>query len=53
MLIEQIIEFQLRGMGPLAVRTYTPRPYMSSRTGYFRDKTKFSKEIFEWIIIHS
>ena len=37
MLIEQIIEFQLKEPGP-PVRTYT------SITGYFHDKTKISKE---------
>ena len=37
MLIEQIIELQLRGPGPPG-RTYTPI------TGYFLDKTKISKE---------
>ena len=37
MLIEQIIELQLRGPGPPG-RTYTPI------TGYFHDKTKISKE---------
>ena len=43
MLIEQIIEFELRGPGPPG-RTYTPI------TGYFHDKTKNSKKKFEWII---
>ena len=37
MLIEQIIEFQLRGPGPPG-RTCTPS------TGYFHDKTKISQE---------
>ena len=37
MLIEQIIEFNLRGLGPLN-RTCTPT------TGYFHVKTKISKE---------
>ena len=37
MLIEQIIEFKLRGLGPLN-RTYIPT------TGYFHVKTKISKE---------
>ena len=37
MLIEQIIEFKLRGLGPLS-RTCTPT------TGYFHVKTKISKE---------
>ena len=37
MLIEQIIEFELRGLGPLN-RTCTPT------TGYFHVKTKISKE---------
>ena len=38
MLIEQIIEFALRGPGPLS-RTCRP----SSKPGYFHDKTKISK----------
>ena len=37
MLIEQIIEFKLRGLGPLN-RTCT------STSGYFHVKTKISKE---------
>ena len=37
MLIEKIIEFELRGPGPPG-RTYT------SISGYFHDKTKISKE---------
>ena len=37
MLIEQIIEFELKGPGPHG-RTCTPT------TGYFHDKTKTSKE---------
>ena len=37
MLIEQIIEFKLRGLGPLN-RAYTPT------TGYFHVKTKIFKE---------
>ena len=45
MLIEQIIEFKLRGLGPLN-RTCTPT------TGYFHVKTKISKKIFEWIIYY-
>ena len=43
MLIEQIIEHQLREPGP-PDRTCTPI------AGYFHDKTKIS--IFEWIIIY-
>ena len=42
MLIEQIIEFKLRGLGPLD-RTCSPA------TGYFYVKTKI-KKIFDWII---
>ena len=39
MLIEQIIEFELRGLSPLAVPcTYTPT------AGYFHDKTKICKK---------
>ena len=37
MLMDQIINFELRGLGPL-VRTCTPT------TGYFHVKTKISKE---------
>ena len=44
MLIEQIIEFKLRGLGPLD-RTCSPT------TGYFHVKTKIRK-IFEWMIIY-
>ena len=45
MLIERIIELQLRGPGPPG-RTRTPI------TGYFHDKTKSLRKIFEWIIIY-
>ena len=44
MLNEQIIEFKLRGMGPLD-RTCTPT------TGYLYVKPKIMK-IFEWIIYY-
>ena len=44
MLIEQIIEFELKSLGPLD-RTCSPT------IGYFHVKTKIRK-IFEWIIIH-
>ena len=43
MLIEQIIEFEWRGVGPLD-RTCT------LTTGYFTSKQKSLKKIFEWII---
>ena len=45
MLIEQTIEFELRGPGASG-RTFIPI------TGYFHDKTKVSKKVFEWIIIY-
>ena len=45
MLIEQIIELEWRGLGPLDC-TCTPT------TGYFHAKTKISKENFKWIIIY-
>ena len=45
MLIEQIIEFQLRGPGP-PDRTFTPI------TGELHDKQKSPRKIFEWIIIY-
>ena len=45
MLIKQIIEFDWREPGPHG-RTCTPI------TVYFHDKTKISKEIFEWIITY-
>ena len=45
MLIEQIIEFELRRPGPPG-RSYTPT------TGYFYQK-KSPRKIFEWIIIYS
>ena len=38
MLIEQIIDFELRGYVP-------PGRTCNSKTGYFQDKTKISKEI--------
>ena len=44
MLIEQINKFELRRPWPPG-RTCTPT------TGYFCDKTKLSKQIYEWIII--
>ena len=44
MLIEQIIEFDLRGPEPLC-RTCTPKP------GYFHDKTKIS-QANTWVIIY-
>ena len=44
MLIAQIIELQLRGPG-------SPSQTCTPKIGYFRDKTKISKEILEWIII--
>ena len=40
MLIEQIIEFQLRGPGPTPCRTCT------HTTGYFHSKTKISQKKF-------
>ena len=41
MLIEQIIEFEWRGMGPFDLTsTFT--------TGYFHVKTKISKENLRW-----
>ena len=46
MLIEQIIEFELRGPGPPG-RTCTPT------TGYFlMTKQKSLRKIFDWIIIY-
>ena len=45
MLIEQIIELYLRGPGPPG-RTCTPI------TGYFHDKTKSLRKIFQWIVIN-
>ena len=46
MLIEQIIEFELRGRGPLG-RTGTP-----STIVIFMTKQKSLRKIFEWIIIY-
>ena len=40
MLIEQIIEFEVRGLGPTG-RTYAPT------AGYFHDNTKISKEYLQ------
>ena len=45
MLIEQIIEFKLRGLGP-PDRTCTPT------TGYFHVKKKSLRKIFEWIVYY-
>ena len=45
MFIEQTIKFELRGLVPLG-RARTPA------TGYFYDKAKISRKIFEWIIIY-
>ena len=45
MQIEQTIEIQLRGPGPSG-RANTPI------TGYFHDKKKSLRKIFEWIIIY-
>ena len=45
MVIELIIEFELRGPGP-PCRTCT------LATGYFYDKTKPLRKIFTWIIIY-
>ena len=47
MLIEQIFEFELRGPWPLGCR-----PTCTLTSGYFYDKTKISRKIFEWIIIY-
>ena len=49
MLIEQIIEFESRGPGPLGHTGHTCTP----TTGYVYDKTKiFPKKIFAWIIFY-
>ena len=45
MLIEQVIEFKLRGLGPPG-RTCTPT------TGYFYAKQKYQRKIFQGIIIY-
>ena len=45
MLIEQIIELELRGPGP-------PGRTSTSTTDYFHDKTKPPRKIFEWVIIY-
>ena len=45
MLVEQIIEFELRGPGPPG-GTYTPT------TVFFMTKQKSQRKIFEWIIIY-
>ena len=45
MLIEQIIEFELKKPGP-------PGRKCSSTTGYFHDKQKSLSNIFEWIIFY-
>ena len=45
MLIEQIIEFQLRTLGSLAV-------YALPQLDIFMTKQKSLRQIFEWIIIY-
>ena len=45
MLIEQIIEFELRGPGPLVV-------HVLQQQVIFTIKQKFLKKIFEWIIMY-
>ena len=45
MLVEKIIEFELRGPGPHG-------RISTSTTGYFYDKKKSLKKIFERIIIY-
>ena len=45
MFIEQIIEFQLRGQGPLAV-------HVLLQLVNFMTKQKSRRKIFEWIIIY-
>ena len=47
MLIEQIIEFEWRGLGPYG-RTCTPIPTVL----IFMTKRKPLRKIFEWIIIY-
>ena len=42
MLIEQIIKFESRGLGPLG---------RIPATGYLYDKTKIFRKIFEWSIV--
>ena len=45
MLIEQIIEFELKKPGP-------PGRTCTSTTGYFHDKQKSLSNIFKWIIFY-
>ena len=45
MLIEQIIELQLRGLGPVA-------EHILLQLVIFMTKQKFLRKIFEWIIIY-
>ena len=45
MLIEQIVELQLRGPGPSGLTC-------TSITGYFYDKKKSVRKIFEWVFIY-
>ena len=45
MLTEHIIDFELRGPGP-------PGCACTSITGYFYDKTKPLRKIFEWVMIY-
>ena len=45
MLIEQITEFELRGLVPRGRTSYT------ATTSYFHDKTKIAWKILRWNII--
>ena len=45
MLIEQIIDFELREPGPPS-RTSTPKP------GYFHDQTKISEANYTFVIVY-
>ena len=47
MLIEQVIEFELRGSGPPG------RIYILLQLVIFMKKQKLRRKIFEWIIIYS
>ena len=46
MLIEQVVEFELRGPVP-------PSRTCTLTTGYFLTKQKFLQKMFKWIIIYS
>ena len=55
MLIEQVIEFELRGPGPLKFKfnnTFTCTAHVLQQLVIFMKKQKSPRKILEWIIIY-